>query len=182
MRDHQQDGNKIFLGTGHGGRHVNYLPTAQIPSVSKASKVTRVSQIGVLAGQDRNLGREDNRTHEIRVHVSNCEEGGLVNGKMTDRPRRRRKSCVREIASERMQRALRSRSRLVSLNLETEPGKLGSRPLARSPAYITADSDSEQTTCDKWRPNQDLQAAKAKQVGREAGAGAGGRVAIKSFI
>ena len=58
----RQDGNKIFLGTGHCGRHVNYLPTAcaDPPSVSKASAVTRISYISYIE-QDRVgiFGREN---------------------------------------------------------------------------------------------------------------------------
>ena len=58
----RQDGNKIFLGTGHCGRHVNYLPTAcaDPPSVSKASAVTRISYISYIE-QDKVgiFGREN---------------------------------------------------------------------------------------------------------------------------
>ena len=131
--------------------------------------------------------------------MSDCERtaeelGGLVSGKMTDRPRRRT-SCVRARARARRlsKAALPVRDRageranaagyemaiaIGIFEFRNRAGQtwklLAARSLARS--RITADSDSEQTTCDKWRPNQDLVAAgragaaeRQREAGRQAG-------------
>ena len=74
----RQDGNKIFLGTGHCGRHVNYLPTAQIPSVSKASTATRISYISYIEQDEVGIWAE--KTNErmkftIMPLRKNCQGG-----------------------------------------------------------------------------------------------------------